>query len=200
MKNFPLWLFAIVAFVSFAAAQGIAPGLVSFNQTTPGTTNGVVVNASALPAGAATAANQTAPLPAQANLTTNVGNVGQTNGDPCSVIAHTFTPINISTNANTKIVSGAASKKTYICHLFLFSGAADFVGIVEGSGTNCGSSPIGLIGGNAAATGIPLTANMGFESGVGTNAIAASTVNANDFCLITSTSAQLSGVAVTVQQ
>lgn len=200
MKNLPLWVFAIFAFVSFAAAQGIAPGLVSFNQTTPGTTNGVVVNGSALPAGAATATNQTAPLPAQANLTTNVGNVGQTNGDPCSVVTHVFTPINVATNANTKIVSGTAAKKTYVCHLFLFSAAADNVGIVEGSGTNCGTSALGLIGGNTAATGINLMLNQGFESGTGTNAIAASTVNANDVCLITSTSAQLSGVMVTVQQ
>lgn len=36
-------------------------GAVKIDQTTPGTTNGVVVNSSALPTGAATAANQTAP-------------------------------------------------------------------------------------------------------------------------------------------
>lgn len=200
MKNLPLCIFFLFASVSFAVAQGIAPGLVSIDQTTPGTTNGVVVNSSALPTGAASSANQTAPLPAQGNLTTNVGNVGQTNGDPCSVIAHSFTPINIATNANTKIVSGTASKKTYLCHLFLFGAGANNVGIVEGSGTNCGSSALGLIGGNTAAAGVNLAANQGFESGTGTNAIAATTVNANDVCLITSTSAQLSGVAVTVQQ
>jgi hypothetical protein len=128
------------------------------------------------------------------------GNTTGLVGDPCDVNAHVWTPINISSAANTKIVTGTSAKKTYICHLFLFAAAADNVGIVEGSGTNCATSTLGLIGGTTAATGINLAANQGFESGTGAKAIAASTVNANDFCLITSTAAQLSGVAVTVVQ
>lgn len=141
-----------------------------------------------------------AALAAQANTTTNIGNVGQTNGDPCSTLTHAYAPFSISSAANTKIVTGTAAKKIYICHLFMFAGAADNVGIVEGSGTNCGTSPLGLIGGNTAATGIILAANQGFESPGAASAIAAATVNANDFCLITSASSQLSGIAVTVQQ
>lgn len=140
------------------------------------------------------------PLPAQVNTTTNIGNIGQTNGDPCTTVAHVFTPINISTAVNTKIVVGTSAKKTYICHLFLFAAGADNVGLVEGSGTNCATSPLGLIGGATAATGVTLIANQGWSEGSGTNAIAATTVNANDFCAITSASVQLSGVVVTVQQ
>lgn len=44
---------------SVASTPGTIIGTVGVDQTTPGTTNGVVVNSSALPAGAATAANQT---------------------------------------------------------------------------------------------------------------------------------------------
>ena len=121
-------------------------------------------------------------------------------GDPCQINAHSYWPINISSAANTKIVAGASAKKTYICHVFLYAAAADNVGIVEGSGTNCASSTLGLIGGATAATGVNLSANQGFVEGAGSHAIAASTVNANDVCLITSASSQLSGVMVTVQQ
>lgn len=180
--------------------------------TVNATVSGSLTNISgtvSLPTGAATSALQTTANTSLATIASNtgaaipvgtnsIGAVSQTNGDPCSSVAHVFTPINISSAANTKIVTGTSSKKTYICHLFLFAAAADNVGIVEGSGTNCGTSALGLIGGNTAATGINLAANQGFESGHSTNAIAATTVNANDFCLITSAGSQLSGVAVTV--
>lgn len=60
------------------AVQNTAPtpagtniiGKTGIDQTTPGTTNGVVVNSSALPAGAATAAAQTSELAAVSNRTT----------------------------------------------------------------------------------------------------------------------------------
>lgn len=153
---------------------------------------------------ATTATNSALPLPAQSNFTTNIGNVAITDAnanvalvDPCQSGAKTYTPINIITAANTKIVAGTASKKTYICGLFLYPGAADNIAIIEGSGTNCGTSPLGLIGGNTAATGIIATAQAGFVLPTTGYAHAASTVNANDFCLITSAGVQLSGVAVT---
>lgn len=136
------------------------------------------------------------PLVAHAQA---IGAAGQ-GADACQANPHSWTPINISTAANTKIVAGVANKKTYICYIFLFSAGTQNVGIVEGSGTNCATSTLGLIGGATAATGPNLTAQTGFVQGTGQNAVAASTVNANDFCLITSAAVQLSGVAVTVQQ
>jgi hypothetical protein len=120
--------------------------------------------------------------------------------DPCLTQAHTYTPINISTAANTKIVPGTAAKKTYICHMFLFGAAADNVGIVEGTGTNCATGTAGVIGGATAAAGINLVANQGFVIGTGQGAIAATATAADDFCLITSAGAQVSGAAVTAQQ
>ena len=129
-----------------------------------------------------------------------VSGVPQTVVDPCQGQTRTYSLINIVTAANTKIVTGTASKKTYICHIFMLAGAADNVAVIEGSGTNCATSPLALIGGNTAAKGLILAANEGLVEGDGSRAIAATTVNANDFCLITSAAVQLSGVAVTVQQ
>lgn len=120
--------------------------------------------------------------------------------DPCQVNARTYTPINISTAANIKIVTGTSSKKTYLCHLFLLAAGADNIGIVEGTGTNCATGTAGVIGGATAAAGINLAANQGWVAGTGGNAVAATATNADDFCLITSAAVQVSGVAVTVQQ
>jgi hypothetical protein len=120
--------------------------------------------------------------------------------DPCQTQAHAIKPINIVTAANTTIVTGTAAKKTYVCYLFLYASAAENVAIIEGSGTNCATSPLGLAGGNTAATGFLLVANQGLPFGTGANAVMASTVNANDVCLITSSTAQLSGVVVTAVQ
>jgi hypothetical protein len=120
--------------------------------------------------------------------------------DPCMTQTHVYTPISIATNANTKIIAGTSAKKTYICHIFLFAAAANNVAVMEGTGTNCGSTTAGVIGGATAATGINLIANEGFTEGVGSNAIAATATATDDLCLITSTSAQTSGVVVSVQQ
>jgi len=120
--------------------------------------------------------------------------------DPCQTQAHRYTTINISTAANTKIVTGTASKKTYVCHLFLFAAGTDNVGIVDGTGTNCATGPVGVIGGATAAAGINLAANQGWIDGNGAGAVAATATNADDLCLITSAAVQLSGVVVTAVQ
>ena len=125
---------------------------------------------------------------------------GQANGDPCSTVAHSYTPINISTAANTKIVTGTSSKKTYICHAFLYAAGADNVAVVEGTGTNCATGTAGVTGGATTGAGLNLTGNQGFVEGTGSNAIAATATAANDVCLITSAVVQLSGVVVWVQQ
>ncbi|MGX9981118.1 hypothetical protein [Methylobacterium fujisawaense] len=71
----------------FIAAGSNLMGKVGIDQTTPGTTNGVVVNSSALPAGAATAAKQpalgTAGTPSADVLTVQ----GASTGQPLPVLA-----------------------------------------------------------------------------------------------------------------
>ena len=125
---------------------------------------------------------------------------GQANGDPCSTVAHSYTPINISTAGNTKIVTGTSAKKTYICHFREFTAGANNVALVEGTGTACATNTAGIDGGPTAATGWNLAANQGHVDGSGQNAIAATATAANDVCLITSAAVQLSGVVVWVQQ
>lgn len=117
--------------------------------------------------------------------------------DPCEVVAHVTTPISINTAATSVIVAGTSAKKTYICSMMLFAAGTTNVGIVQGSGSTCGTSTLGLIGGATAATGPNLTAQAGFVAGNGNFAIAGTTVNANDTCLINSAAIQVSGYIVT---
>lgn len=65
---------AVVSGGSITANQGTAGAAAwptKIDQTTPGTTNGVVVNSSALPSGAATAANQTTANTSLSSIVTN---------------------------------------------------------------------------------------------------------------------------------
>ena len=135
-----------------------------------------------------------------AGLNATMG-VGSASGDPCSFLTHTFKPISISTATTTNIITGTSAKKTYMCHAFLFTAAANNVGIVEGTtGGTCGSGTAGIIGGTTAATGLNLAANQGFVMGTGNSSVAVTATNNNDVCLITSAATQLSGVISYVQQ
>jgi hypothetical protein len=164
-------------------------GKVGIDQTTPGTTNGVQVNA-ALPTG-----------------TNTIGSVKQTDGtnvvitDPCRGVAKSYTPINISASGSIRIITGTAAKKTYICHIHLVTNALNNVAMTEGTGTNCGTGTAGVIGGTTAASGWNFAANSGIALGNGSAAtIAAAVANADDVCLNPSAATQLSGQVVWVQQ
>lgn len=61
---------------NFPATQPVS-GTVAISQTTPGTTNGVVVNSSALPTGASTSASQTTGNTSLASIDTKVPALGQ---------------------------------------------------------------------------------------------------------------------------
>lgn len=200
------------------ASGGIASGAIASGAVA----SGAIVDLGAQADSAAAADTSTASLIAllkrtNQNLTTlnttaggavpagtnNIGKVTPNDGtnsvvyDPCQIVATVRTPISISTAANIKIVTGTASKKTHICGMMLFSAGTTNVGIVEGSGTNCGTSALGLIGGATAATGPNLTAQAGFLAAPAGYAIASTTVNANDICLINSAAIQVSGYIVT---
>jgi len=128
------------------------------------------------------------------------GNLVGAVGDPCQTVAHTYTPISMTTATTTRIIAPTAAKKTYICALSLFAGAADNVAIVEGTGGTCGTGTAGVYGGTTAANGIVFAANEGTNIGAGSNAIMATAGTNVDFCLITSTTGPLSGHVVWVQQ
>jgi hypothetical protein len=138
------------------------------------------------------------PVTPAANSSINLNQVAGAAPDPCFGQPKVVALINLT--ANTRIVTGTSAKKTYICALNLVAAAATNVAIVEGSGSTCGTSTLGLFGGPAAATGWNLAANGGIAYGAGTGSLGATTVNANDVCVLVSAANQISGSIVYVTQ
>lgn len=154
-------------------------GKVGIDQTTPGTTNGVQVNA-ALPAG------------------TNV--VGYTSADPCSQAAKTNLPITSNTSALTQIIAASGSTKVYICSMALISASAEWITFNTGTGTNCGTSTAGLIGGTTVGTnGLSLAANGGLTLGNGQGTVAV-TGAGGEVCVALSSTTYVTGNLTYVQQ
>ena len=119
--------------------------------------------------------------------------------DACQTQARITVPI--STTSSTRIVTGTASKKTYVCYLqFALDANADNVALVEGTGSTCGTGTAGMAGGTTAATGWNLLANGSVTSGAIQNWAFVTATAAHDVCLLVSGSAQLSGVVQYVQQ
>jgi hypothetical protein len=178
-------------------------GKVGIDQTTPGTTNGVQVNA-ALPAGTnllgKVGIDQTTPGTTNGVYILGIGSTAVV-GDACSVQTPTYTPISITSATTTLIATGTAAKKTYICGLNLFTGLANNVALIEGTtATTCGTSPVGVIGGATAANGFNFAANGGETFGSGVASIAATATAHDDVCIITSSAGPLAGVMKWVQQ
>jgi hypothetical protein len=120
--------------------------------------------------------------------------------DPCQTATKAYTTINVATATNT-IITGVAAKKKYICGIFLYPAGADNIAIFQATtATSCATALVGVIGGTTTATGIVATAQAGFVLGNGASAVAATTVNQTDLCIVTSAAVQLSGVVVTVDQ
>ena len=117
--------------------------------------------------------------------------------DPCKRGAKTYANINLT--ASGQIITGAASKKTYICSLILVSAAANNVALVEGTGTTCATSIAGMSGGTTAATGWNFGANGGLTIGNGDGGVFQTATNANNVCLLLSAASQVSGTASWVQ-
>lgn len=141
----------------------------------------------------------------QSNATVNVAQIGGTAvaaANPCLANQPVALAINQSSSSTATIISGAASKHTYICSIFLISATAQNVNIVAGTGTNCGTTVhAGFFGGTTAATGPNLAANTGWTLGNGAAVVAGGTDTAADnVCLQSSGSGQISGVLTYVQQ
>lgn len=145
-----------------------------------------------------------ASLPALASGSATVGSVKLTDGtntqvvDPCAGQAKVYTPISLTAGAT--LITGTSAKKTYLCAVQLTTATAQNIAIVEGTGTVCATSTLGLMGGATAGTGWNFAANGGLTFGNGGAALAATTVNANNICLLTSSSGQISGNLVSVVQ
>lgn len=190
------------------AQVNAATTLAGNGATGTGSQRVTMANDNTIPTGWPSAANQTswqsatgAAVPANAAYHgVNVGgNIVGVVGDPCQTNAKTYTPISITAATTTRIVSPTASKRTYVCYLFLTSAAADNVGIVEGTGGTCGTGTAGVLGGTTAANGPNFAANGGTAIGTGGFAAIATAGTNVDLCLITSAATPLAGHVTWVQ-
>ncbi len=113
--------------------------------------------------------------------------------DPCKAQVKQYASINQT--ASTQLVAGTASKKIYICSIHVVVAAATNVALVEGTGTVCASGTAGVsgFGGATAATGWNFMANGGIALGNGDSSLGAESVSADDLCLLSSGSGQVSG-------
>jgi hypothetical protein len=118
--------------------------------------------------------------------------------DPCAANAKVYTPI--SQTANTQLITGTASKKTFICSIVVVGADAENISLVAGTGSTCGTSTVAVLGGATAANGPNLAANGGFAFGNGASAIAATTVNQDNLCLFQSGGGRVAGVMTSVVQ
>lgn len=118
--------------------------------------------------------------------------------DPCQGNAKVYTPFSVTTG--TQLITGTSAKKIYICSIVLVTATAQNIAIVAGTGTVCATSTVGVFGGTTAATGWNLAANGGATVGSGVAAIGATTVNADNLCLLTSSTGQISGNLTSVVQ
>jgi len=131
------------------------------------------------------------------NLYVSVGS-----GDPCLAGAKSGAPINLT--ASGQVITGTASKKTYICSIDIVSATAQNIALVEGTGSTCATNIFGLAGGTTAATGWNLSANGGLTKGGGVGTVYSPSADANataaNVCLLLSSTGQTSGQITYVQQ
>lgn len=95
------------------------------------------------------------------------GNKSPSAGDSTLEVTPSIVPVlqcpftvGISQTANTQIVTNPGGKSLHVCLFTVIASAAMNVSLVEGTGTTCGTNPIGLWGSGAAAS-VPLAANGG---------------------------------------
>ena len=120
--------------------------------------------------------------------------------DPC--LNGSRTPVSINQTTNTKLVSGVAAKKIYVCSYHWITATAQNVALVEGTGSTCATSTAGVpgFGGSSAATGDNLAANGGIALSGGGYSLGQEGTAADDLCLFQSGTGQVSGGLVYVQQ
>lgn len=117
--------------------------------------------------------------------------------DPCQVVAKSYKAF--SQTATSVLVTGAASKKTYVCSISIIAGAAEIFNLTAGTGSTCGTSTVAVMGSTTAANGLSLAANGGLTFGNGAASLAATTVNQDDLCLQQNSTSRLSGSITYVQ-
>jgi hypothetical protein len=172
------------------------------------TTNGVDVDvtrmpadATELPAAAALAdatANPTVPAVAAFLMGWNGTTWDRVRAapDPCSSGTKVFVPISQTTG--TQLLTGTASNRTYVCSINIVTATAQNIALVSGTGSVCATSTGAMMGGTTAATGWNLAANGGIVVSGGGASVAKSDTDADNVCLLQSSTGQISGTLVYV--
>ena len=111
-------------------------------------------------------------------------------------------PINLT--ASGQVITGTASKKTYVCAIDVVPAAAQNIALVEGTGTTCATNIFGLAGGTTAATGWNFQLGGGIARGSGNGTVYSPSGDTNataaNVCLLIAGAGQVSGQISYVQQ
>ena len=119
--------------------------------------------------------------------------------DPCFGSAKLTANINLT--ASGQVITGTASKTTYICSIDIVTATAQNIALVEGTVTTCGTGTAGMAGGATAATGWNFAANGGLTKGAGVGSVyIASNATGDNVCLLLSSTGQTSGSIQYVQK
>lgn len=137
------------------------------------------------------------------NATVNVDGLGLLWArflDPCSGVAKTTIPINISSATTTEITAAlaGASNHYYVCSVNLVTAAANNVAIADDDSDNCGTPANGMAGGTTAGSGWNFAANGGISLGNGGATVLKTNGTNRVVCIVTSAATQLSGTMVVV--
>lgn len=149
-----------------------------------------------------TAASSAGATGDNATLNTDANGLAWTRtADPCTALAKTYIPINISTATTTELTASLSGASThyYVCSINIGPVAgAQNVALVDDDSDGCGSVTSGLAGGTTAGSGWNIAANGGLVLGNGQASIARTGGTNRVLCLVTSASVQTSGIMTVV--
>jgi len=110
----------------------------------------------------------------------------QVTADPCSLNAKTNVAIAQSTTSAQQLVALSANSAIYVCSMFVISGSANTLAVINGTGTNCANGSTAVIGSNTLGTSMSFAANGGFTLGNG-GATIAKIASTQELCIVTQT-------------
>ena len=84
--------------------------------------------------------------------------------DPCQMLTNSSTTISIAAATAIQLIAASASNKNYICSVDVFSKAGVDISVIEGTGANCQTGTVGIIG-TMSVTGISIAAQGGVVKG-----------------------------------
>jgi hypothetical protein len=99
----------------------------------------------------------------------------------------------IDQTSGEQVITGTASTRTFICSIQLMSATSQSVAVVSGTGSVCATSVGPLLGGTTAATGWGFAAGGHIEIGNGSAWVAKTDTDADNVCVLQSSSGQVSG-------